>query len=330
MKSYWMQMAEHGSVLEVRDVPTPQPGPHQLLVRVHAAALNRGEFVAGHGLHGQPGSWKAIGGEGAGEVIAIGEGVAGFKPGDRVMGRCGGAFAEYALMEDAEAMAIPSNLNWEEAASIPLTFLVTYDMLVQQGHLASGEWVLINGVSSGVGVASLQLAHALGGKVIGTSGSTAKLGQLKALGLHLGLCTRTGDFASAVMEATAQHGADLVVNTVGGTMFAEDMRAMAFEGRLAIVGYVDGVVNADIDLAALHSKRLSLYGVSNKLRTKAQRAAAIPAFKAQVLPLFATGRIKPQIDSVFRFDQLDQAKAHMEAGGHIGKIVLQVIPAKTQ
>lgn len=324
MQSYWMQMTDTDTVIEQRDVPVPEVGPKQLLVRMHAGALNRGEFLLGHGLHGKPGSWKAIGGEGAGEVVAAGAEAGGFRPGDRVMGRCAGAFSEYALMEAAEAMAMPAVLSWEEAAGIPLTFLVAYDMLVLQGRLKSGEWLLVNGVSSGVGVASLQLGKALGARVIGTSGSADKLASLEPLGLDVALHTRKPDFAPAVMEATAQHGADLIVNTVGGTVFAENVRALAFEGRLATVGYVDGVVHADIDLEALHAKRLTVFGVSNKLRSKEQRAAAVPRFAAEVMPHIAAGRIRPQIDQVMDFARLEDAKARMEAGAHVGKIVLRM------
>lgn len=323
MQSYWMHMTDSASVLERRDSPMPTPGPLQLLVRMRAAALNRGEFLLG-GLHGKPGSWKAIGGEGAGDVIAVGDQVTDFQVGDRVMGRCPGAFSQYALMESAEAMPMPDGIAYEQAASVPMTFLVAFDMLVLQGRLKAGEWLLINGVSSGVGVASLQLAKALGAQVIGTSGSADKLADLKPLGLDLGLCTRGADFAPAVLAATEQRGADLVVNTVGGTVFAENMRCAAFEGRLATVGYVDGVVHADLDLEALHSKRLTLFGVSNKLRSKAQRAAAVPRFVAEVMPLIASGRIQPRIDRVMEFSQLEAAKARMEAGAHIGKIVLSI------
>ena len=324
MQSYWMQMTDSATALELRDSPVPIAGPGQLLVRMHAAALNRGEFILGHGLHGKPGTWKAIGGEGAGEVAAVGADVTGFRPGDRVMGRCSGAFSEYALMECAESMRVPANLSSEQAAGIPLTFLVTYDMLVLQGRLKPGEWLLVNGVSSGVGVASLQLGKALGARVIGTSGSEDKLRSLKTMGLDVGLRTREPDFARAVIEATGQHGADLIVNTVGGSVFAENIRALAFEGRLATVGYVDGVVHADIDLEALHARRLAVFGVSNRLRTKEQRSAAIPSFIADVMPHIATGRIQPLIDRVFDFSELANAKARMEAGAHTGKIIVRM------
>src|SRR3954463_12537427 len=151
MQSWWMQMTDTAMVLDQRDAPMPEPGPQQLLVRMRAAGLNRGEFVLGHGLHGQAGSWKAIGGEGAGEVVKTGAEVTAFKAGDRVMGRCPGAFSEYALMDAAETIPMPASLAWEEAAGIPLTFLVTFDMLVLQGRLKAGEWMLVNGISSGVG-----------------------------------------------------------------------------------------------------------------------------------------------------------------------------------
>ncbi|HWK71982.1 MAG TPA: zinc-binding dehydrogenase [Burkholderiaceae bacterium] len=324
MKSYWMQMTDTDTLLECRDSPMPEPGPQQLLVRMHAAGLNRGEFVLGHGLHGKAGSWKQIGGEGAGEVVGVGKDVSNFRIGDKVMGRCPGAFSEYGLMEAIEAMPKPDSLSWEEAACLPLTFLVAFDMLVVQGRLKAGEWLLINGVSSGVGVASLQLGKALGARVIGTSGSAEKLEMLQPLGLDVGLHTRSADFAGRVMEATEQHGADLIVNAVGGSVFAENVRAAAFEGRLAFVGYVDGVLHADLDLQALHAKRLAIFGVSNKLRTKEQRASAIPRFMAEVLPHVNAGTIKPQVDKEFDFDDLAEAKACMEAGRHAGKIVLRM------
>ncbi|HCY17139.1 MAG TPA: zinc-binding alcohol dehydrogenase [Curvibacter sp.] len=320
-----MQIANEQTVLELRDTPRPDPGPGQLLVRVRAAGLNRGEFILGHGLH-KAGSAKAIGMEAAGEVVTCGAGVSGFKPGDHVMGRCPGAFAEYALMDLREAMAMPARLSWEQAAAIPLTFLVVHDMLVLQGHLQAGQWLLIPGVTSGVGVASLLMAKALGAKVIGTSGSQDKLDRLKTLGLDLGLRTRSPDFHDAVMQATGGQGVNLVVNTVGGSVLAECVRSLAFQGRLATVGYVDGVLKAEIDIEALHAKRLTLFGVSNKLRTADQKAEFIPAFKTQILPLLNAGSITPVVDRMLPFDQLAQAKAVMDANQHLGKIVLAGLP----
>ena len=324
MKSYCLVSDAHGSRLELRQVDTPTPGAGQVLVKMHAASLNRGEFIHGHGLHAA-GSAKPAGMEGAGEIAALGADVQGWAVGARVMGRCPGAFAEYALMDVREILPVPERLSLQEAASVPLTFLVTHDLLVLQGQLQAGQWLLVNGVSSGVGVASLQMAKVLGAQVIGTSGSQAKLDQLKPLGLDVGICSRAPDFHQAVLQATGGQGANLAVNTVGGTVFAENLRCLTFQGRMGIVGYVDGVLQAPLDLETLHAKRLVVFGVSNKLRTPAQRAQGIARFRDEILPAFADGRIRPLIDQVFGFDALEQAKAHMESNQHTGKIVLSLV-----
>ncbi len=328
MRAYRMQDIDGRLLLQLHDdIPRPDPGPGQLLLRMRAAGLNRGEFIAGHGLHGaKAGVAKPVGTEAAGEVLAIGAGVQGWKPGDRAMGRCPGAFAECVLIDSREAMPVPAAMDWPQAGAVALTGLVVYDMLVLQGRLQTGDWLLVAGVSSGVGVNALLAAKAMGAKVIGTSGSAAKLARLQALGLDVAVATRSADFLGAVQQATGGQGVALAIDTVGGSVFAECVSALAFQGRLAMVGYVDGLLRAELDLQALHAKRLQLFGVSNKLRTPQQRAEAVPGFIADWLPLLADGRMPVIVDKLFAFEHLDQARAAMEAAEHLGKIVLSGSP----
>ena len=288
-------------------------------MRVRAAGLNRGELLR-HGLT-KPGPAKIGGTEGAGEI----------EHGDAAESRNGharlalpGSFAEYALMDAEDAIPVPPNLSWEEAAAIPITFLVVYDMLVQQGSLKKDEWLLVTGVSAGVGVAALLAAKALGAKVIGTSGSDEKLKKLAAMGLDVAIRTRKPDFHEQVMKATGGKGVDLVVNNVGGSVFAECVKSLGFEGRLATVGYVDGVMKSEIDIEALHSKRLRLFGVSNKMRNAAQRGVTVKGFHEGFPAAVRGGKAKPLVDRVYDFKDLPEAKARMEADAHVGKIVVRI------
>lgn len=320
MKAYWITPGPGGTAVELRETATPEPRPGEILVRVRATSLNRGELLGGKpGAPAKPG-----GGECAGEVVKVGDGVSGVSIGDRLMGRCAGGFAEYALMDAREAMWVPGRLTWEEAAATPLVFLVVYDMLVAQGHLQPGQWLLVTGVSSGVGVAALQTARALGARVIGTSGSADKLARLEKLGLDVGIRTRAADFHDAVLKATDGAGANLAVNNVGGTVFAECLRSLAFQGRLAIVGHMDRTLSAPLDLEALHSKRLTVFGVSNRLRTAPQRAETVRGFVRDVLPYLEDGRLRPLVDRVFSFDDLPAAIAFMESDAQVGKIVVRI------
>ena len=178
--------------------------------------------------------------------------------------------------------------------------------------------------SSGVGVAALQTGKALGARVIGTSGSADKLARLETLGLDLGLRTRASDFHDAVMKATDSKGVNLVVNNVGGSLFAECVRVLAFEGRLATVGHMDRVHTATLDLEGLHARRLTVFGVSNRLRTAAQRAETVRGFVRDVLPRFEDGRLRPLVDRAFGFGELPAAIAFMESDTQVGKIVVRV------
>jgi NADPH:quinone reductase-like Zn-dependent oxidoreductase len=320
MKAYWIARGPAGTAVELRETATPEPKPGEILVRVRATSLNRGELLAGEpGAPAKPG-----GGECAGEVVKVGDGVSGVSVGDRLMGRCAGGFAEYALMDAREAMWVPGRLAWEEAAATPLVFLVVYDMLIAQGHLQAGQWLLVTGVSSGVGVAALQTAKMLGARVIGTSGSTDKLARLAKLGLDVGVRTRAGDFHDAVLKATDGQGVSLAVNNVGGTVFAECIKALAFQGRLAIVGHMDRTLSAPLDLEALHSRRLTVFGVSNRLRTAPQRAETVRGFVKDVLPSLEDGRLRPLVDKVFAFDDLPAAIKFMESDTQVGKIVVKI------
>ena len=322
MKSCWIVTKDHKSVFEWREVPVPQPKAGDIVMRVRATALNYGELVVGGAVHGGP--EKLGGNEAAGEVYAVGAGVTAFRPGDRVFGRVRGGFAEYTAAFAHQVMPMPQRLTWEQAAAIPASFLTAYEMLYPPyGKLKAGEWLLITGASSGTGAACIQTAKMIGARTIGTSGSAEKLARLQMIGLDVPIATRSADFAAQVKEATGGKGADLVVNLVGGTMFAECVSSLARHGRLAVVGYLDGKLEARIDLATVHGNRLEIFGISNVKTTAEERAQAVSGFARDVLPAIADGRITPLIGRVFAFDELPAAKACMESAATAGKIVVR-------
>ena len=296
MKSCWIVTRNNQSMLEMRDVPVPRPGRNELLIRVHATALNRGELIVGSVVHGGP---EKLGGtEAAGIIEAVGEGVTGWHTGDRVMGRARGTFAEYALMYQGQILPKPERLTWEQAAAVPSAFLTAYEAVVRYGRLQRGEWLLVAGASSGVGAAAVLTAKMLGAHTIGTSSSTAKLQKLQGL--------------------------QLAVNLVGGSLFPDLLQCLALEGRLAIVGYVDGVHQSGIDLTLTHLNRLQIFGISNARLTPEQRAQTTLGFKRDILPAIADGRIAPVVDRVFAFDELAAAKQHMETNAMTGKVVVRI------
>ena len=322
MKSCWIVTKDHKTQLEFRDMPVPQPKAAEVVIRVHATAMNRGEIFAGGVMHGGP--EKLGGNEASGVVHAVGEGVTPWKPGDAVFGRVRGGFAEYAVMDLAQVMRKPDKLSWEQAAAVPISYITAWEMIFQYGKLKAGETLLVMGASSGAGVASIQLGKLIGARTIGTSGSQQKLDKLKTMGLDVGIATRKPDFAEAVKKATDGKGVDLIINGVGGSVFAECMRTLAFRGRLATVGYVDNVFKAEIDLNAVHAGRLEIFGVSNARLPASGKAEATAGFMRDVLPALTDGRIVPLIDRVYPFAELQAAKDCMESSAMVGKVAVRV------
>lgn len=322
MKSWWIVTKDHKTSMEAREIPEPQPKANEVVIKVHASAMNRGEIFAGGVMHGGP--EKLGGNEASGVVHAVGSEVTHVKPGDAVFGRVRGGFAEYAVTDAPQVLKKPESLSWEQAAAVPISFITAWEMLFLYGKLKKGETLLVMGASSGAGVASIQIAKAIGARSIGTSGSQAKLDKLKAVGLDVGIATRKPDFGDAVVKANNGKGVDLVVNGVGGTMFAECLRILADHGRLATVGYVDNTFKAEIDLNAVHARRLEIFGVSNAHLSAAEKAASTACFVRDVLPMIADGRIVPVIDRVYPFAEVPAAKACMDDSAMVGKVVVKV------
>ena len=323
MKSYWLKKTGDHAELEPREVPVPQPAPGQMLVRMRASSINRGDIMARIHRHSAAGG-RPAGIDGSGEVQSVGAAVTNFKIGERVLFRAHGCYAEYAAVDQALAARVPARLSWEQAAALPAAYITAWEAVVEFGRARAGEWVLLLGASSGVGVAALQIAKTLGARVIGVSGSAKKLAALKALGLDVGIEGRGGAFVDAVLQATGGKGANVAVNLVGGSAFPGCVRAAADFGRVIIVGYVDGEMHADFDLEAVHGKRLQISGISNTPLSPAHRAASMQGFMRDVYPALESGAILPVIDRVFSFDELPEAKCYVETDQLLGKVVIRM------
>jgi NADPH:quinone reductase len=328
MKAAIMVPGPEGGTWDVRETQRPVVPPGHILLRVHASSINRAEFRRLHTMRTQPGKpapeARVGGGDAAGEIVEVGSGVTGFKPGDRAMGRCAGGFAEYCLVDAREAMAVPASLSWEEAACVPVVFVVVHDALFVRGQLRRGESVLVTAAPSGVGVTTLVLAKYLGARVIGTSRSAEKLEKLKPHGLDVGVVTGSEGFGAAIAPVIGENGVDMVVDNIGGDVLAPSIEALAVGGRFVTIGRMSGVLKGELDVDRLAERRLHLYGVSNRLRTAAQRAESMKRFVADLMPALGDGRIRPIIDRCFALDDIAAAQAHVEADRHVGKVVMRV------
>jgi NADPH:quinone reductase len=316
-----------GGRWDVRDVQRPVVTAGHVLVRVHASSLNRGEFRRLHAMRVRPGhaapEARPGGGDAAGEVVEVGPGVSGIKPGERVMGRCSGGFAEFALLDAREVMPAPERLSWEEAACVPVVFAVVHDALFASGQLRAGETLLVTAAPSGVGVAALLLGKFLGAKVIGTSRSPDKLERLKACGLDSAVVTGSQGFGEAISRVIGERGVDMVVDNIGGDVLVPCLEALAVGGGFVTIGRMSGVTKGELDVDGLAERRLHLYGVSNRLRAPAQRAESAKRFLSDLLPALSDGRIRPVIDRSFPLDEIAAAGAYLEADKHVGKVVIQ-------
>jgi len=307
-------------VLKAVETDTPEPGPGQVLVRVEAAGVNRPDLLQRRGLYPPPpGASEVLGLELAGEIVALGPGVSGRSAGDRVCALTpGGAYAQYCVVDAPLALPIPDGLSAIEAASLPETFFTVWTNVFDDAQLAGDETLLVHGGVSGIGCAAIQLGKCFGDRVFVTCGSEEKCQAAKALGADLAINYKEADFVDAVKEAG---GADVVLDMVGGDYVARNLAAMNPGGRHVTIAFLRGP-KAEIDLNPILRQRIRLSGSTLRPRTVDQKAEIAAQLLDRVWPRIAAGEIKPMVDSVFPLQEAAQAHARLEAGGHVGKVML--------
>ena len=311
-------------VLAIQDVALPEPIGDQVRVRVRAAGLNRADLVQRAGYYpAPPGSPANIPGlEFAGEVDAVGPLVQTWKPGQRVMGIAGGGGqAEYILSHEGLLVEIPDNLDFIQAAAVPEVFMTAHDALFTQGGLQMGEHVLIHAIGSGVGTAAIQLAHASGATVFGTSRTSQKLEQARALGLDIALADQ--NFAAQVKQHTNGKGVDVVLDFVGAAYMEQNLESLTTWGRLILLATMGGA-HANINLSLLMSKRIQIRGSTLRSRTLEEKLAVTRRFAKHVVPLLANKRIQPIIAEVYPLHEIAKAHVAMAENRNFGKLVLSI------
>ena len=311
--------------LTLVDRPRPEPREGEILIRVAAAGVNRPDILQRQGYYApMPGVTDILGLEIAGEVVARGLGAALYEVGARVLALVpGGGYAQYCAAHETNALPIPAGLGDVEAAAIPETFFTVWTNVFERGGLKAGETLLVHGGTSGIGTTAILLAKAFGAKVITTVGSDEKAAACRRLGADLAINYRNEDFVAATKLATDGHGAEVILDMVGGDYVARNHAAARVDGRIVQIAFLHGA-KVELDLRPLMMKRLVHTGSTLRPRSAAEKALIADALHAKVWPLLASGRCKPVIDSVFPLAEVAKAHARMESSAHVGKIVLTI------
>jgi NADPH2:quinone reductase len=292
--------------------PVPAPGPGEVLIKVAAAGINRPDVLQRQGLYPPPkGASDLLGLEVAGKVVALGAGAKRFKQGDLVCALVnGGGYAE-----------VPKGLSMTEAAALPETVFTVWHNVFERAALKRGEWLLVHGGASGIGTTAIQIGAALGAKVMVTVGSAEKARACEALGAVRAINYTQEDFVEAVRETTGGHGADVILDMVGGDYIERDLGAAALEGRIVQIAFMKGS-KVEIDLMRLMMRRLTLTGSTLRAQSPEAKARMAKSIEEHIWPLIAAGKFKPVMDSTFKLEDAAKAHAHIDDPGHVGKIVL--------
>jgi NADPH2:quinone reductase len=308
---------------ETRAVPVP--GPDEILIKVMAAGVNRPDVQQRLGHYPPPpGASDLPGLEVAGEVVALGSNARRHKLGDKVMSLvAGGGYAQYCIAQDAQAMTVPASLSMQEAGALPETLMTVWHNVFERGGLKEGETLLIHGGSSGIGTMAIQLAKAFGAKVIVTVGSKDKADACTRLGADHAINYKTQDFVAEVKATTGGHGANAILDMVGGDYIERNYEAAAVDGRIVQIAFLGGF-KANVNFTKLMVKRLTHTGSTLRPRSNTDKAKMVAAIEDKVMPLIRAGRVKPLIDSHFPLEKASEAHRRMETSEHIGKIVLSL------
>ena len=311
-------------VLELREVPEPEPGPEEVLVAVASTAVNRADLLQRMGLYpGPPMVHEIPGLEIAGRVVFTGDRAGRWSIGDAVMGIVGGgAYAERIAVHERQLLPVPPSIALEDAGAVPEVFVTAWDALVLQGGLTAGRVALVHAGASGVGTAAIQIARAIGARVI-TTASAGKLDSCRALGAEVAVDYGSEDFVSAVADFTGGAGVDVVLDVVGGDYLARNLQALRTCGRIVQVG-VMADVSATFPLGAMLGKRATLIGTVLRGRPLEQKIAVTQRFEREALPFLTDGVCRPVIDSRYPLAEVADAHRYMETNANIGKIVLSV------